>query len=426
MPYFPPAGFGGGSGVDQTARDAASTAQATANALVPGTRTAAYPLGGCENADGGWNGATVMTTRERVTLPVKPIDMRIHVLNRVMQNDSLPTAVPLTGLTAAIGPVSGGSGFNYATAPQVFGPGNGASVVGDTDWVSDWLTPVSDLTTPHALSVQFSMPANTPLALGNAKRQVMINAAAVSTLSVGTLQTSGPATTTWFDGAFGVLEIWIEYRYKDVALGQGMVIGHSLPDGCNYNGLAANVGWDGHETSWVNQAARKNRQPIVSNCCANVKLTSWGNSSKKWLRFADEVFDWIIIELAGNDILASTSTGDAATIDTNLRAVIAKAKSVWPAADIYVPTAMPIKPNDTSAAAATHETNRTTFNTNLGKLLGEGLITGILDFERAIASASDYTTLDLRTQDTGAAATRHANPYGHGLLADQVNILGRI
>lgn len=397
--------------VNGTAPDASGNVAVAAGTTV--TRKAAYSFGGTEAMDGDWGGATVMTQRTRFQLSTKPIRYRVRISNKLGKSDQTSTS-PITINGAWVGPRTRGTwDYSGSTAIPMLMSAGSPSLVGETDWLSVWGT-VQDLSKPSLLDIQFSFAANTPLSYGNGSHSILINAAKGGQLLAGTVNQGGDVSSTaWYDYFFSLLQVSIEYEYTDAAVRQGLCIGHSFVDGVSY--ISADP-WDGQNSAWTQQLAKMSNQAITVNAYSNAMTSDFSANSTKWNRFTDCTFDWILIDVVGNDVQSGVSSS---TTLINLLAMVNKCRALWPNAEIYIANLIGNKPQDTTAA---HETARVAFNASLNNLVPQ-VIDGIVDFERTLGLATDLTTVDPRMLDANTTVgNRHLSNYGNAMLANAVNI----
>lgn len=398
-----------------------ATTDATSKSYVDGrtpvtTRVASYTFGGCESTDTDWGGATTLTQRTRFRLTVQPTRYRIHVRNALKLTDAAASTTSLTGLAAWVGPQNTATNWDRSTAGQQAAAGSTSVVTGATEWVSGWTVPTVDLTKPSLIDLQYSMPVNTPLAVNNASHTIFITAGSKggTTAAVGTPRNDGVnMATEWSDFYISMLEFWIEYEYADATVRQGLVIGHSFPDSASYLGSGP---WDGQNSGWPQLTARQNNQAITVDAVANASTSTYAPTSPKWSLFATHTFDWVIVDLVGNDIQSGVAN---ATAQANLLAIVAKIRALWPKARVFVANLMGNKPQDATVA---HETARVAFNAWLNTPIGV-TIDGILDYERAVGLLTDLTTIDPRMLDANATAgLRHLSNYGAAMVAQATTV----
>jgi hypothetical protein len=413
----------------KTVKTALSVYQPTAS-----TRRSEWVFGGCDGI--GPCGYTSQSQRIRSINNIQPTRMRLHLRNNQGSIDNAPTGTGPTVRSVYIGPQDMSSTanlWNMTKVDTVFS-GTGTAVNGLTEFVSGWYVPTYDLTKqPNLTTVGFTTPATTTnIAINNASHSILIDDyTKANTLNVGTV-TGSESATSWYDYQFAQMEIWWEYDYQDDAALVGMVIGHSLPDGVSYAG-GSTPGWDGQNTGWPQQHARNKHHSVIVNCYAGNTTASWGNSSPKWNRFNDANVDYAIIHLLENDIgnssvTASSTTAQitaaAATIDTNLRGMVAKIGTVWATTQPIVYVTIPVggKPQDTNTG---HELLRQQVIANLQAMYQSGLIEGLINFEGAVQTPGDYTTIDSRCLDGNATVSnKHFSPWGHSRLAAAVSVSG--
>lgn len=288
------------------------------------TKLAQYSVGGRTVAKVAVPGGFNLTQRVVVRMPVTPTRFRVAFANRQDLTDEL-----LTGVGAAvsmhIGPRAGTSGAFDGTPFTIFGLADPA--IGSIDG-SIAYSPWTDAGTfgleageDYLLSTAIVMPSAAEISINPAAAYIGGNL-----LNGGDI--AAPGALGW-GGSF--YDMWIEYESVGaIILG---IIGHSLNSPGNVN--SGVHPWDGEYQSWSNRWAEQVGAIASTMSMPGSWLGHYPDASTKWHLLDGVTPDRVAVWGASSDLAGGAGLPLA---KSRIVGVVAKARSLWPAADMFVMT----------------------------------------------------------------------------------------
>ena len=348
-----------------------------------------------------------ISTRRLLSIPHATANagFRFHVRNYNFLADTAASSA-LNNFTMYIGEAAvdanGDPNGQFVSAPMQIQ--TSTTVASGSELITAWVAPGTLTLQPHKqYLVSYSISVTAQLAIGGGAHWY--------TTTPTDAALAAPAGLTRVENQ-GTLDIYMEYHFIDDGAPIIMCVTNSIGNGGN-TGTAANRAELG---SWPVLWAKRTKGVAANLGVGGSWAANYGASSAKWNHYSTlavplDVDAVVFYALTSSDMTAGTAL---ATVKASLAAAVAKARTLWPNAQIILTN----NPARAETTAGTIENNRLALNTYLSNCPHSASM--CLDIDSPVTDWANPARLRTPFQGDPGVDGTHWSARAHENAADQL------